>query len=232
MLISDPIARAERAQAKRDAVLRFLAGEVWTSAPILGQVAGVAARPAVHRLLVAMERDSLIRRSTAPILAGQGISLWGITPHGRALCPEADPTGPTFEPSRISIQAVPHHLALQALRRQAEAAGWTDWMRGERLGQAVAIRPDAIAKTPAGVQVAVECELTIKTVRRYQSVLAEHLRAIVAGRWVGVYYTSPPSVARGLARMFAAIKTLPGGVPFDDTRRSRFKIVTNTSFPE
>lgn len=231
MLISDPNIRAERARAKREAVLAFLADEVWSSAPILGQISGVVTRQGVHRLLVAMEQAGEIRRANAPILAGQGVTLWGITPHGLALTPGSDPSGAYFQPSKLSIERVPHQLALQRLRLAAEASGWEHWIRGERMGKVMTVRPDALVTRPDGNIVAIECELTVKTTKRYQRILFEHLQAIRAGRWVGVYYVSTPQVAAGLTRLFTAIKLLPGAVAFDDARRTRFKIVTADAFP-
>jgi hypothetical protein len=231
MIFSDPAARAARAAEKKAKVLSFLASEVWTSATILGQVAGLTDRGATHRLATGMEAVGLIRRAPAPILAGQGVTLWGITTQGRALCPAADPAGPIFEPSKISVVVVPHQLALQALRLRCEAAGWTDWTRGERLG-AVDVRPDVLARRPgAAVPVALEYERSIKTAKRYQSIISAHLRAISAGQWAGVYYICPPAIAAGLERLFAAIRALPGGVPFDQARRQKFKIVVESKFP-
>lgn len=219
-----------RAEAKRVAVLEFLAEEVWSSQAILGQIVGLQARQAAHRLLSRMEGEGTIRRAAAPILAGQGITLWGITPQGRAVTLSASPLGPVFEPSKLSLQTVPHSLALQVIRLRCEAEGWTNWTRGERLGKNVLIRPDAIAITPQGHRVAVECERTIKTSKRYQSILLAHLRAIQAGQWVGVYYMAPPAIAAGLERMFGAIQTLPGGVIFDEAKRRRFKIISIVYF--
>lgn len=175
MLISDPRARLERAQAKRAAVLSFLADEIWTSSAILGQVTDLAARQGVHRLLTAMEQAGEIRRATAPILDGQGITLWGITPHGLALAPGGVPSQTYFQPSKLSIERIPHQLALQRLRLAAELAGWRNWTRGERLGKAPTVRPDAVVTRSDGNIVAIECELTIKTAKRYQRVIFEHL---------------------------------------------------------
>lgn len=233
-LISDPAARAARAAAKRGQVLAFLAAEVWSSADVLGKVAGIAARQAIHRLLTTMEADGMIRRAPAPILAGQGINLWGVTPHGRAVTPGADPTGPVFEPGRLSVVAIPHHLGLQSIRLRCQAAGWTDWQRGETLGKGVPgmIRPDIIARRPSGDLVAVEYERTIKTAKRYQAILSAHLRAIQTGTsYRGVYYVAPGPVAPGLERMLAAIQTLPGGIPFDAARRRAFRVLAESDFP-
>jgi hypothetical protein len=157
--------------------------------------------------------------------------IWGITPHGLALTPSADPAGRYFEPSKLSLERVPHQIALQNIRLDAEAAGWTEWTRGEALGKSPPIRPDALVRRPDGNIVAVECERTIKTAKRYQKVLSEHLRAMRNGKWAGVYFVCPSTVAIGLQRMFDRIEKLPGGVPWDDTGRRRFRVLSATDFP-
>lgn len=231
MLISDPAARAHAQAEKRRKILAFLGDEVWTSAAILGRVAGIQARQAVHRTLTALEADGLIHRAPAPVLRGQGVTVWGLTAQGRALCPDAAPIGPTFEPSKLRLERVPHQLMLQELRLVAEAAGWTDWTRGEALGKDVAVRPDALVTRPDGHRVALEAERSVKTPKRYQSVIAAHLAAIQGRQWVGVYYVSPPLIAGGLARIFDAIQALPGGAAFGPVQRSRIKILTPDQWP-
>jgi len=231
MLISDPAARFARAAEKRRAVLLFLGAEVWSSADVLGRVAGIEARQAVHRLLTAMEADELVRRAPAPVVRGQGVTLWGITHQGRALTEGLDPLGPVFEPSKLSLTTVPHQLLLQELRLAAEAAGWTAWTRGERLPKDAPVRPDALVTRPDGHVVAVEAERSLKTPKRYQALVSQHLQAMRKGQWVGVYYVAPPAVAGGLARIFGAIDRLPGGIPWDDAGRRRFRLLQVAEWP-
>jgi hypothetical protein len=178
-----------------------------------------------------MEADDLIRRAPAPVLRGQGVTLWGITAQGRALCPDADPIGHTFEVSKVSLDRVPHQLLLQELRLAAEAAGWTDWQRGETLGKGVPIRPDAMATRPDGHRFAIEAERSIKTAKRYQNVIQSHIKAIRDGSWAGVYYVCPPTIAAGLERVFQAIRALPGGGDFTDAARRRFRILSVGQWP-
>jgi hypothetical protein len=280
VLISDPTARAARAEEKRQLVLKYLCEEVWTSQQILQLVAGIGTRQATNRLLLALEKEGLVSRELAPTVAGrQGaerthhgapdrdgregsktargpgvLHLWGITPQGRALTAEADPTGPVFEPGRISIVAVPHQIMLQEVRYRAELAGWSDWIRGEQIGTdrfpladhlmmttkgpggrpitKPRIKPDAVALSHQGVRVAVEVERTIKHKQDYQTVLARHLEAIRTDAWKGVYYIAPtPAIAAGLDRMLKALGVLVGGETFDDQKRSRFKIFSMAEFP-
>ncbi len=232
MLISSHKQRLARAQEKRAIVLRYLCEEIWTSQGVIQLIAGLGTRQAAHRLLHSLEKEELVRRAPAPTLAGQGLTIWGITPHGRALTPEADATGHCFEPSRLSVVVVPHHLMVQEARWRAEQAGWADWKRGETMGKDVKCRPDAVATRPDGVSMAIECERTIKTVKGYQKILFNHLEEIRGGKWAGVYYVTPSQViADGLTRVFNGITHLLGGEAFEEKQRSRFKILTLAEFP-
>jgi hypothetical protein len=149
------------------------------------------------------------------------------------MTPGIDPLGPVFEPSRLALSTIPHTLALQWVRLRCQAAGWRSWerTRGSFNQQKGEARPDAIAKTGGGQTVAIEIENSLKSAKRYQAIFAAHLRAIQAGQYVGVFYVSPGPVAKGLERLFAAIKVLPGGIAFDQARRGRFEIRDIDSFP-
>ncbi len=238
MLISNPSERAAAVLTKRNAVLRFLRDETWTTADVLGSVMGVASRSTIHTTLKAMERDELIKHHSLPIAGRRDLPLWGITAHGLAMSwdqDEAFEDRPRFEPSRITLSRVPHQIDLQRARLAAEAAGWQDWVRGERLGFKVNNRPDALASTPKGVRVAVEIERTIKTRQRYQQILANHLEAIQAGHWVGVYYLTPPGIAERLKRVLESIPYIlvnTERVALPESLRRRFRFVELSAFPE
>jgi hypothetical protein len=235
MMISDPVARQQRALEKRAAILRFLEQEIWSTAPILGQVVGLKDRQPAQRMLNAMEKEGTLRRGCINSdIDDRALTIWGITTQGRLLSPSADPLGPIFEPSRLTPSTMPHCLGLQAIRLRCEAAGWTDWERvpGAYNPKPGDHRPDATVRTIGGKRVAIEYERTVKSAKRYQQIISAHLRAIEQGRWVGVFYVCPPSLAQGLPRLFTAIRILPGGVIFDDSRRSRFKIVGLEDFPQ
>ena len=235
MMISDPAARQQRALEKRAAILRFLAQEIWSTAPILGQMVGLKDRQPVQRLLNAMEKEGSLRRACiSSDIDDRALTVWGITTQGRLVSPAADPLGPIFEPSRLTPSTMPHSLGLQGIRLRCEAAGWTDWdrMPGAFNPKAGDHRPDATVRTVGGKLVAIEYERSIKTAKRYQQIISAHLRSIEHGRWLGVFYICPPSLAQGLPRLFAAIRTLPGGVAFDESRRSRFKVVGLEDFPQ
>ncbi len=238
MLISDPKARAEATANKRRAVLRFLRDETWSVPDVLAQVAGITSRQGIHSTLKAMERDDLVKYHSLPIAGRRDLPIWGITSHGLAFSwdeAEEIEDRPRFEPSRLSLSRVPHQIDLQRARLAAEAAGWTDWQRGERLGFNPPIRPDALVTTAKGVRVAIEVERTIKTRQRYQQILGSHLEAIRAQHWLGVIYLTPEGMADRLRRFVEAVPyILENGErkELNESHRRRFRFLELSQFPE
>lgn len=238
MLISDPKARAEATANKRRALLRFLRDETWSVPGVLAQVAGITSRQGIHSTLQAMARDELVKYHSLPIEGRRALPLWGITAHGLAYAwdeAEEIEDRPRFEPSRLTLARVPHQIDLQRARLAAEAAGWTDWQRGERLGFNPPIRPDALVTNPKGVRVAIEVERTIKTRQRYQQILGNHLEAIRAGQWLGVIYLTPEGMADRLRRVVEAVPyILENGerLELSESHRRRFRFLELAQFPE
>lgn len=187
--------REARQFEKRQRLLRFLREEIWSTPDILGQVLRLHSRQAVWKSLRQFESEEIIRSHQYVALGGK-ILIWGITAHGQALA--FNPAFETasrqyFESSKVSEFTLRHSLDIQRLRIVAESIGWTDWRNGQTLG---AIgkglnRPDAIANDPAGVKVALECERTIKTVKRYQAILSAYLQAIKRGEFSRVIWVCP-----------------------------------------
>lgn len=237
MLISDPKERAAKAAEKRRAVLRYLRDETWTTAELLGKVMGIKTRQTIHRTLTGMERDELIKRHSLPIAGRVSLTLWGITPHGLAHAWDEDEEyqdRPHFEPGRLALSRVPHQVDLQRARLQAEAAGWTEWERGERLGFKPVIRPDAITTRPDGLRVAIEVERTVKTRKRYQAIIRDHLTQIKEQKWAGVLYLCPEGIGPRVKRIFDSIEyvVIDGQrVPLEGAHRKRFKFVALEEWP-
>ena len=116
-----------------------------------------------------------------------------------------------FEPTRISEQLIRHQLDLQKLRIKAELVGWQDWQDGDRLGalSKSTKRPDAITLNDNGVKVAVECERTFKTVKRYEQILLSFLLLIKNNTISEVVWVSPTQdIAKRLEVLVKSIKKL------------------------
>jgi hypothetical protein len=143
-----------------------------------------------------MERDGLLRRETVEA-NNRRWTLWGITSHGQAMAFDPanneQPESKYFEAGRVGLSVLVHTLELQRLSIMADRAGWTDWRLGDRLGkwQAGQSRPDALVTSPVNIVFALECERTIKTVKRYEAILVDRLQAIKRGDFAHCVWLCP-----------------------------------------
>lgn len=212
-LLSSPKERNIRREKKLRSVLRFLRQQLWSTQEILQQVMELGTRQAAHKSLVQFESELLLKRYSLQALGGS-ITLWGITSHGQAMAfniDNEDMINAYFEPSRISEQNIRHQLDLQQLRITAEIDGWKNWRDGDRLGtlDKDTKRPDAIAINLDGQLVAIECERSFKSYKRYSSVLLSYLKLIKSNEISGVVWVSPTQdFSDRLKVIITSIKTL------------------------
>ena len=235
MLINDYKGRMARVQEKQRTVLRFLRQETWSNVENLGRVMGISSRQGVHRTLVSYESKGWLRRSAFK-LDRYTIDLWGITPTGLALSfdeGEEFQEYPNFEPSRISLTGVWHHLDTQQVRLSLEESGASNWMccdRGEFYRAfKVKHRPDGLVSWK-GLRYAIETERTLKTKKRYQQIAAGHLLAIKAGYWDRILYCAPSeALRRAQKRLFESLEyvLIDGSrAPLEAKHRVVFEFVT------
>lgn len=182
-----PSERKERTAAKRQAILRLLRDEIYTTREVVQELLGVAPTPA-KMTLAAMARDGLLRMEQVDCPSGWRPFLWGITAEGQAMAfdPATEQPGErVFEPGRVGLTVVRHTITIQRCRIRAERCGWTNWQAGDRLGHwgKDQGRPDAIATAPNGERLAIEVEHTLKTTKRYEAVLWDRLRQVKAGNF-------------------------------------------------
>ena len=212
-LILDSTNRNNRKAEKQYLVLRFLRQHLWSTQLILQTVLKLQSRQAAHKSLCQMEQTGLVKSHIFNALGGK-LTLWGITAHGQvvAFIPEhEEPYSAYFEPSRISEQMMRHQLDLQMIRIKAEALGWTNWQDGDRLGHLEndAKRPDAIVLDESGLKVAIECERTFKTTKRYEQILLSYLRLLKNGVIKEVVWVSPSEdFSKRLKVLVTSIKKL------------------------
>jgi hypothetical protein len=174
-LIHDPQLRLQIHVQKQTKVLQWLKTEIYSSPEVLTLVLGLSHRQSLHRVLMAMQEQGVIRPAKVPIVGGYQV-LWGITEHGQAMAYEPSkneiPSSKVFEPGRISALRLKHILGLQKMKWQAVQAGWSGWkncdrgVKPQRKTEKLRHRPDVLVIHPAGRVVAVELELTFKTVKR------------------------------------------------------------------
>lgn len=212
-LITQPAFRKARQQEKQDLVLRFLRQHLWSSQLILQSVLGLASRQATHKSLKQMAELGLVKSHVYQALGGD-ITLWGITANGQAMAFNIEHeqiVKAYFEPSKISEQNIRHQLDLQKLRVVAEMNSWTDWQDGDRLGNLYknAKRPDAIAQDRTGLKVAIECERSFKSIKRYEQILLNYLKLIKTGDVASVIWVCPTNdFAIRLEILIKSIKSL------------------------
>jgi DNA-binding transcriptional ArsR family regulator len=185
-------------EEKRRQILRFLREEIWSVPKNFGELLQI--KPAAtYRTLASLVEADMLRTLRIPVVGGH-LSLWGITAHGQAM--GAEPGEYIFEkvfsPSRISPRYVNHTLDIQWLRIKAERMGWSKWVNADRIekwaeGQP---RPDAFAVDTDGRTIAVECERTIKTPKRYVQILNSWLQSIRRGDVERVIWVSPDPQVR------------------------------------
>ena len=234
MLINSPAERQIRIEHKRRKLLRFLRDETWSSLPVMASLL-VMTEPAMYKTLCQMERDGFIVRHKVESFR---ISLWGITTKGLLWAWDADEKmlpRPYFEPGKLATVTIQHNLDTQTARLQAEQSGWSEWIPGNRLPPEIKKRPDAIAQSPWGEQVAIEIERSIKTQKRYESIFSLYLQAIKRGELDKVHYVCPDAeFALRMRRMFTLIDTVPAvgeRVPLTDRHRARFPVFALESWP-
>lgn len=205
--------RNKRKQEKANLILRFLRQQLWSTQAILQLVMHLQSRQAAHKSLKQMADQGLIKAHVYKALGGN-ITIWGITAHGQAMAFYADGEEiikAYFEPAKISEQNIRHQLDLQKIRLVAEAHGWSSWQDGDRLGilDKNAKRPDGVALDKAGIKIAIECERSFKTVKRYEQILLNYLKIIRANQVSKVVWVCPTEDFKTrLEILIKSIKTL------------------------
>src|SRR5581483_11549688 len=118
-LIRDPQLRLQIHAQKQSKILEWLKTEIYSSPEILALVRGRNHRQSLHKILVTMQEQSIIRHARVPVVGGHQI-LWGITEHGQALAYDVSknetPSPRVFEPGRISALRLRHILGLQKMK--------------------------------------------------------------------------------------------------------------------
>lgn len=234
MLIKSYVERMARQSARHHSVLSFLRDETWTSAHVLAELLDCSP-PLVSKTMQQLLAQHHVIGHQIESFRG---TLWGITAHGLAHAWREDETmavRPHFEPSRLSVLAIPHHLDVQRARLNAERAGWTGWQPDSVLPVGMSKRPDAVAVNTIGQVIAIEVERNIKTLKRYEAIFAVYLQAIKRGEFEAVHYVTPDkALATRLARVFGLVQAVPllgERVVITERHRARFKVSALADWP-
>lgn len=208
-----PHSHAERlaAQAaKRRRLLAWLRMELWTPIDIAGDVMGVRDRRTIRTTLAAMARDGLVSLDSIEIPFGS-LRVVGITMDGQSAAAgiERELIGKAYERGRIGLTVLDHSIDLQRLKLACLRAGWKNWVRPDSEQWGKNHRPDAIAIMPDGTPVAVECERTIKTTKRYKAVVANYVGSLKKNAFQHVIYASPtPEKIHNVERLLRSLPPL------------------------
>lgn len=241
MIIADARARMQRAQQKRQALLRFLREECYTTPHVAALVMGCGER-AARQTVQAMERAGLVRRHVVQLAhAAPPLVLVGITDHGQAMAFDPDAgervLDRTFEPGRYALATLAHTIDMQRLRVLAERGGAVRrWLPGDMLGagRAHEKRPDAVLLTRRGVRVALEVERTLKSRKRYAAVLAGHIEAMRQGRWTYALWVSPSDAVskrvRALVLSSSRVRVSGIDTPLTDSHRAHLRFCVYDAF--
>lgn len=221
-----------RAQAKRRLALDFLAsGEVFFNVEIASMLMATS-RSSALRTLAAMTKDGELKTESHWI-GGRKTTIFGITSHGLALADKFDQN--PFELGKNSAYLL-HHFQTQEARLRAEDQGWMGWQPGKTLyNLGLKKIPDALATNTAGVRYAIEIELNIKSLRRYQEIIGAHLLGCSQKRWEQILYLTPPGLSGRLHKLFLSIKKVNvptlGELELESSHHNRFKFFDLQDWP-
>lgn len=208
-----PHSHAERmaAQAaKRRRLLAWLRSEIWTTPAIAGDVMQVRHPGTIRNTLASLAREGLVVLDSINIPQGS-LPIVGITMDGQSAAAgmEKAMVARSYERGRIGLTVIDHTLDLQRLKLACIRAGWKNWTRPDAEKWGKHHRPDALAVTPEGISVAIECERTLKTPRRYMAVLANHIASLKKKAFQRVVYVSPtPEKVRNVERLLRSLPPL------------------------
>lgn len=219
-VMRDPAERKARTEQKRRLILRFLRTEIFSTPAVLSELIGTADPRTITRTANALARDGLVVREVVTI-GWRNVHLIGITPHGQAMAWRPDDGEPliekVFERGRVGLTLIDHTLDLQRLRIRLSRAGWKGWTNADQIAPSARAnaavqskaykRPDALVRHPSRGVIAIECERSIKSRKRYQAIIESHLAGIKTGQFSEVVWTCPtPELATALRKVLESIE--------------------------
>lgn len=206
MLLKNNAERLERNREKIRILLKFLKEETYSDFYTLKFLFGFKNHKSMYTLLNKVENMGLIQKHSYESHT-MNLTIWGITMDGLAvaLTPDDKVIPKHFQPNRVSMWSIDHHLDNQMARIALEKNGATNWINGDRPGfisqYSSKHRPDALITLPGGIQIAVETERNLKTKARYQSIMASHLAARTNSDWFYVFYITPDEAKKRILQL-------------------------------
>jgi hypothetical protein len=225
-----------RRKEKISMVLDFLKEETYSDQQMLMSVLKVKTRASISTLFPPMIEQGLLQKCVFPLPGNKSISIWGITREGLVYAQALDDplVYKHFEPSKIRLSSLHHHLENQKVKLRLESLGCTGWLNGDKkqLGTKFPLkhRPDGYIKLTNGMPIVIETELFIKSKPRYKEIILHHLLARNKKQWYYVLYVMPDKHKKAaLIRILNSIDhvTYQGRkLDLDSDHRNIFKIHT------
>lgn len=211
MLIKDSAERTARHLEKREAVLRYLAREIWSDFATINRLFGFKNHRGLYDLLNKLVATGALKKHRVDRLI-----LWSLS--GKAL-------------SGLSVNTLSTRLARQNARMSFEAMGAMDWQNSSSivLPAALKYKPAAVM-TLGGQPVAVEIHTRLRTPKRYKELLKHHLLARKMQAWHTVFFVVPSVNQRNAIRVIVKNITdiIVDGVryPLEPKHYAMFRYVT------
>jgi DNA-binding PadR family transcriptional regulator len=209
----NPAKRQERIKEKRSLILKFLRYETFTHVDVVKELMNVSTIQSAYQTLNKMVRDNLITKAEINISYGRPITLFGISPNGLAHAFDLGDNyeiRPTFQPSKVKPSTLQHKIQVQMFIVKSTKLGYTNTKNADLLklrGNEIKV-PDLIANFDEKI-IALEVELTFKSIKRYSQIITSHLLSIKNGSWNEVHYLVPSQDFKSrLERLFKSIKSV------------------------
>jgi hypothetical protein len=212
--IHDKALQQQRIDEKRTIILEFLAAETFSTTEIIGNLLDLG-RIAAYRTLKAMQRADLVKLYEIEYeLAQRGKqTIWGLTPTGALLAADLnDFKVDYYEAGRVALATMAHSIAIQRVKVVGIKKGWSDWISSRKMKQLAQKNksvwlqiPDAFATSPSGKKVAFEIERTVKTPKRYDSILSNYAQMFLDKSVDEVIYICPEKIAKRLEILFSKV---------------------------
>jgi hypothetical protein len=207
--------RAARVNEIRQKTLSFLYYEPYTIAPVIQQLLGYKSNVGTWKLLTKMEKNGLVKRHSLIDFGGRRLLIWGITGAGCAAIYDEDKMRHLrtkgFDTSRIYLSTINHLIELQKVKtRIINSEMSIDILDiNPRLWDKK--KPDSLIRvtTERGEEViALEIELTIKSVIRYKSIIREYNKYLSSKLCTTVIWATQTEKQRdNLTRIFENLDT-------------------------
>ena len=205
--------------AHREAItlkaLSFLQDETYSTTAVLQELLGYTSRQGIKGMLNKLVKEHLVKHHPIKNLAGRGIDLWGITKRGLYAIDESGVLPDNvrgFEPSRVSLMALPHKVEVQKVKIALLNCGWSiDNIQDHAWQDKI---PDIVISHPTEDAIfALEIELHVKSQKRYAAVIQHYKAAHNSEQMDRVYWLAEDDkMANQLAAVFHRIDPTVGDV--------------------